>query len=146
MVKKHTSAGGLIARKTDKAVEVALIGRKKDEKVIWQIPKGLVEEGEEIEKTAQREVREETGLKGEVLKKIGEIGYFYWFEGEKVFKTVHFFLLKYTEGSTADHDDEVDYARWFKIGEAESALNYKSEKEIMDKARKMIENEAALNI
>lgn len=144
MVKRHTSAGGLIVRKADNAVEVALIGRKKDEKVIWQIPKGLVEEGEAADKTAQREVMEETGLKGEVVKKIGEIGYFYRFEGERVFKTVHFFILKYVEGSTSDHDDEVDFAKWFKIEEAERALNYKNEREILSRAKEMIENEAAL--
>jgi len=146
MAKTQTSAGGIIFRKLGSSLEVALIGRKKAEKITWQIPKGMVEEGEEIEKTAQREVREETGLSGEVFKKIGKISYWYYFEGERIFKSVHFFLLKYIEGSVENHDDEVDFARWFQIEEAEKALAYKNEREILAKAKKMIEDEAAFNI
>ena len=57
----------------------------------------------------------------------------------KIHKTVHFYLMKFLEGSTGDHDDEVDEARWYPVDEALRKLSFKSEREIMQKAKGMIE-------
>lgn len=64
------SAGGVLL----KGNQVLLI---KSPSGVWTFPKGMVEEGEDLKDTAIREVQEETGVKGEVLQKIGEIEYFY---------------------------------------------------------------------
>ncbi len=139
IIKKQISSGGVIFRKSDNSIEVALIavrGRK-----AWCLPKGLIDKNEAPPETALREVREEAGLHGEIIEKIGHISYWYFINEDrvKVHKMVHFFLLKYIKGDTEDHDHEVDEARWFQIDEAIETLSYRSEKQIMQKAKGMIE-------
>ncbi|MDO8447152.1 MAG: NUDIX domain-containing protein [Deltaproteobacteria bacterium] len=72
---RQLSSGGVIYRKGDNGIEVALIAVK--EGTVWCLPKGLVEEGENIARTAHREVKEETGLDGKIIEKIDHIQYFY---------------------------------------------------------------------
>lgn len=134
------SSGGVTFRNTENGVDIALIlvrGKK-----TWCLPKGLIDKGEDALEAALREVREETGLNGEILDKIGHISY--WFkrrdDSAKVHKTVHFFLLKYLSGSTDDHDHEVDQARWFPMDQAINKLAFRSEKEIAQKAKVLIDN------
>jgi 8-oxo-dGTP pyrophosphatase MutT (NUDIX family) len=139
VIKKQISSGGVIYRKSDYGIEVALIavrGRK-----AWCLPKGLIDKNEEPPQTALREVREEAGLKGEIIDRLGQISYWYSLNDDrvKVHKMVHFFLLKYIKGDTADHDHEVDEAKWFPIDEAIETLSYRSEKQIVLKAKGMIE-------
>lgn len=137
-IKKRVSSGGVIYRGSKGGFEVALVELKN--KKVWCLPKGLIDKGEDPPTTALREVREETGLTGEMVDKIGHISYWYFLKDDmiRIHKTVHFFLLKYLRGSTDNHDHEVDEARWFPIDEAIRNLTYKSEKEIMQKARGMI--------
>ena len=101
----------------------------------WQLPKGWIEEGESMEQTARREVREEAGIDAEVVGALDTISYRYTStydpEPVRVRKKVHFFLLRYLSGNTADHDDEVVEARWAEIGEAERMLAFKDEKRIV---------------
>ncbi|GBD97662.1 putative mutator protein MutT4 [bacterium BMS3Abin06] len=137
-IKKRISSGGVIFRISENNIEVVLVavrGRS------WCIPKGIIEKGEDPPAAALREVREETGLAGEILDKIGWISYWFFLKEEmvRIHKTVHFYLLKYIDGKTDDHDDEVDEAKWFTIDEAIKKLSYKSEREIMQKAKAMIE-------
>ena len=61
---------------------------------------------------AQREVREETGIVAEPVRELGESRYWYRRDGRTIAKSVHFFLFRYLGGDTADHDDEVEEARW----------------------------------
>ncbi|HMK50390.1 MAG TPA: NUDIX hydrolase, partial [Thermodesulfovibrionales bacterium] len=126
-LRTQVSSGGVIFRRNDGDVDVALISVKNGS--IWCLPKGVINEGESPENTALREVSEETGLKGRILGKLGEITY--WFhirdENAKCKKTVHFYLMEYEGGDVADHDWEVDSASWFPIDEAVAKANYKGE-------------------
>jgi len=139
-IKGQISAGGVIFQRSDKGTEVALVAVK--DKTRWCLPKGAIDKDEAPQITALREVREETGLSGEIVDKIGEVSYWYFLRDEntRFHKTVHFYLLKYVSGSTDDHDWEVNDARWFLIDEAIDKATYKGEKEILQKAKKMIEN------
>lgn len=132
------SSGGIIFRHPRGGkVEVALVARQdRESKQVWCLPKGLVEKGEGLEETALREVKEETGLSGEVVASLGQIDYwFYWKEDQtRYHKFVHFFLIRYTSGRLEDHDFEMEEARWVPIGEAIKMLSYKNEAEIMKRA------------
>ena len=138
-IKKQTSSGGVIFRNSRKGIEAALIAVKN--KTVWCLPKGAIDKNEDFQTAAVREVREETGLLGEIIDEIGKISYWYFSKDENVRfnKTVYFYLMEYKSGSTDAHDQEVDEARWFLIDEAINKLTYKGEKEILQKARQMIE-------
>lgn len=136
----QVSSGGVAFRVSAAGTEVALISVGPEKR--WQLPKGLVDAGEAPEVTALREVREEAGIKTELLERIDTIEY--WYVGNKgkqrvrFHKFVHFFLLRYLSGQVQDHDREVNEARWIPIHEAKKMLAFKSEKQALEKAMVLI--------
>ena len=130
------SAGGVIYRPGQEGAEVCLIATYGGK--TWQLPKGLIERGEAEEEAASREVSEETGLQGELLQRLDKIEYWYvWDYGEgreRVHKFVSFFLFRCTGGSTDDHDEEVDEARWFPLDEARKRLSFENERRVLELA------------
>ncbi len=134
---REISAGGVVFRPVGDVIEVALISVKHGK--VWGLPKGLVEKGENLARTAHREVKEETGLDGKIIKNLGHIEYFFTFKHEeeltRVFKIVYFFLMEYTGGDVSDHDDEVVDCRWFPLDEGIGLLKYEDEKGILKKAK-----------
>ena len=135
------SAGGVAFRWGNSEPEIAIVSVKP--KLRWQLPKGIVDPGESPEVTALREVREEAGIETERLALIETIEYWYRSlrNGEPVryHKFVHFYLLKYRSGNVSDYDHEVEEARWVSFDEALEMLEFKSEREVVEKARGMIE-------
>lgn len=142
MVMHRISSGGVVFRSKGASYEVALIrvARVGGENA-WALPKGWVEKGEDLEQAAVREVREETGLDAKVLRKLDEITYEFYSKADRgrISKTVHLFLLEHLGGDTADHDEEVEEARWFSIEEAIRTLTYKNEREVVEKAARLIQ-------
>ena len=102
-------------------------------KRVTGLPKGGLEAGETPEQAAAREVREETGVVANVLGPLGDVRYMYRRGGRRVRKTVHFFLCEYVRGSTADHDHEVDNARWIALSSAREALSYPGERALIER-------------
>jgi 8-oxo-dGTP pyrophosphatase MutT (NUDIX family) len=129
---REFSAGGLVVRKMRGRLYVATVLVK--DGTVHAFPKGNIEPGEKGVDTAVREVREETGLAAEVVEKLGDVKYWYvrkWSDGERVFKVVSFFLLRYRSGSLRDYQrDEVDGAEWIPLGDAPNLLAYRGEKEM----------------
>jgi len=134
------SAGGVIYRDGDHGPDVCLI--QTQERKAWQLPKGIIEQGEETAQAALREVSEETGLSGEVVRSLDKIEYWYvWKENGdavRVHKWVYFYLIRFTSGDTEDHDDEVDDAVWKPIDEAAKLLSFESEQDILRQAAEAI--------
>jgi len=128
---KEISAGGVIYRKTGDDIEIALIHTRNR----WGLPKGHVEERESVEQAALREVREETGLEGKLIRKLGDIGYSYrekeGHEPVRIYKRVHFYLLR-------DHDHEADDVRWFPIEQAVKQLKFATERKMVHRAWSML--------
>ncbi len=139
--KAQVSAGGAVYRKTENRIETVLIAVGADHR--WQLPKGIVNAGETLSQAAVREVREETGIDTIPGELIDQIEYWYYGQSEnrrlRFHKIVHFYLLKYKSGNTEDHDQELEEARWVEIDEAQELLTFKSEREILAKAKQMIQ-------
>jgi 8-oxo-dGTP pyrophosphatase MutT (NUDIX family) len=137
----QVSAGGVAFRWNDSEPEIAIVSMKP--KLRWQLPKGIVDPGESPEVTAVREVREEAGIETDRLALIETIEYWYRSvkNGQPVryHKYVHFYLLKYKDGDVFNHDHEVEEARWVRFDQALEMLEFKSEREVVEKAKEMIE-------
>jgi 8-oxo-dGTP pyrophosphatase MutT (NUDIX family) len=111
--------------------EVAVVTPRRG---VLALPKGHPDGDETLEQAATREVREETGLVAEPQGELGEVRYWYTFRGERVLKSVTFFLFEYLSGSVEDHDDEVESAQWIPLERAPELLSYKGEREMAEKA------------
>lgn len=144
---QQESAGGVVYRRKDAIIEVAVIGVAAGDEQRWQLPKGLVGAGEAPEETALREVREETGLNAETVMPLRTIEY--WYYGRRgsdrirYHKFVYFFLMRYLSGDVRDHDHEVTEARWVAIDEAARLLTFKSEREVIEEAAARLRRDPA---
>lgn len=136
-IQHDISSGGVCFRDGRDGVDVVLIQTRADR---WQLPKGAIEEGETREQAARREVREETGIDGEILEHLETIEY--WFTAgtrrQRRHKSVHLFLLRFLSGDTTDHDDESLDAAWFPIDVALKKLTFANERHAMEMARERI--------
>src|SRR5690349_25145106 len=98
----------------------------------WALPKGRIDPGERGEETALREVEEETGVHGRSLGKLGDVRYWFNWDGERVFKVVSFFLVRYERGRLGDVGEpfrhEVAETRWLPLEDAGRLLAYAGER------------------
>ena len=126
---RETSYGGVVVRGGEVLV-ITPAGKRR----VTGLPKGGPNPGESGEQTAAREVREETGVTAAVREPLGDVNYWYRRGGRRVYKTVHFYLFDYVSGSTADHDHEVENARWMSLEDARTALSYPGERALIERA------------
>ncbi len=129
---RELSFGGVVVR-GDEVVTIVPRG-----KTVLALPKGGADADETGEQTAVREVREEAGVVATVRAELGDVTYWYRRGGRSVRKTVRFYLCDYVSGSTDDHDHEVEEARWVALAEAEKALAYPGEREMIARARQLL--------
>jgi 8-oxo-dGTP pyrophosphatase MutT (NUDIX family) len=122
-------------RRDGEQIEVVLASRRtRRGELAWGLAKGGIEEDESMEAAAVREVREETGLIGEIESSLGETRYFYVWENVRIRKTVHFFLMRYIGGDIEDRDDEMEEIRWFPLERALKRAAYRGEREVLGRA------------
>jgi 8-oxo-dGTP pyrophosphatase MutT (NUDIX family) len=139
----ETSAGGLVIdgiHGPPEAQVAALIGRvDRRGRMLWSLPKGHIEQGETAEETAIREVAEETGIRGHVLAALGSIDYWFVTEGRRVHKTVHHYLLQFSDGELCDEDIEVTEVAWVPVEELPKRLAYADERRLAEIAGELIQ-------
>jgi 8-oxo-dGTP pyrophosphatase MutT (NUDIX family) len=147
-MRREFSAGGVLVRRLRGRWVVAAIRPGGKPPGIWALPKGLIEAGERGEATALREVAEETGAHGRSLGKLGDVKYvFTWppkpAQGERIFKVVSFFLVRYQGGRLGEVPEEfrheVAEAKWLPLEDAPRLLAYGGEKEMARKAAEFLE-------
>ncbi len=136
--KKVISAGGVLFWRNNNNILICIVKRKG--RNVWVLPRGRVEENENMEETVIREVREETGISPKIIRKIGVINYTYYSPYEKVVynKEVHFYLLKIYKQFKFVPNSEIQDMKWVSIHDAIKMLSYDKEKEIVLKAVKYI--------
>lgn len=144
-MKFEFSAGGIVYKKGQDKIYVLVAQHSQHHG--WVFPKGLIgdhpstssgEVRETKEDAALREVEEETGIKGKIIKPLAPVTYWYVFEKEKIKKTVYYFLMEYVSGNTKDHDFEMEDVEWIPIEEIEKKLTYKSDKQVWKVALRAI--------
>jgi 8-oxo-dGTP pyrophosphatase MutT (NUDIX family) len=139
-VQREFSAGGVLVRRLQGRWMLAAIRPGGKPEGLWALPKGRIDSGESAEATALREVAEETGAHGRSLGKLGDVRYVFTWDGERIFKIVSFFLVRYERGRLGEIPEafrhEVAEARWLPLDEAPRLLAYGGER---DMARKALE-------
>jgi 8-oxo-dGTP pyrophosphatase MutT (NUDIX family) len=147
-MQREFSAGGVLVRRLGGRWMVAAIRPAGKPAGLWALPKGRIDDGESGEETALREVAEETGAHGRSLGKLGDVKYvFTWppkpAQGERIFKVVSFFLVRYQGGRLGEVPEEfrheVAEARWLPLEDAPRLLAYGGEKEMARKAAEFLE-------
>jgi len=160
---REFSAGGVVLRRMSGAWSIAVIEPARDDseppkapasgrrkvarKTVLALPKGLVDPGEKPEQTALREVHEETGITATLTGKLADIKYVYvrsWGDGQRVFKIVSFFLLRYQSGRIDDVSSamrvEVRRALWLPLEDASAKLAYGGERQVVRKAQEYLKS------
>ena len=141
-MRRDFSAGGVLVTKLDGEWVLAAIRPAGKPEGLWVLPKGQIDPGESGEQAALREIAEETGAHGRSLGKIGDTRYWFSWDGERVFKVVSFFLVRYEDGRLGDIPEEfrheVAEARWLPLAEAPALLAYRGEREMAEKAIAML--------
>ena len=127
-MQREFSAGGIVLKNGK------VLLTKHSQNKHWSFPKGLIDPGQTPPEAAVREVREEGGVEAEILDKVGYNKYVYTLNGEKIFKVVTYFLMKYVSGDPKDHDWEVEEAGWYTPEDALKQLTFSQDKALLKKA------------
>jgi 8-oxo-dGTP pyrophosphatase MutT (NUDIX family) len=134
-MKLQFSAGGIVFKNKD------ILVSQHSQHHGWVFPKGLIGDhvdGESKEETALREVKEETGVEGKIVRAFKPVAYWFIFDGEKIKKTVYYYLMEYIDGDISKHDDEMENVEWLPKNKVEGRLTYKSDKIVWQEALKIL--------
>ncbi|MDQ2807853.1 MAG: NUDIX hydrolase [Chloroflexota bacterium] len=135
-----TSAGGVVYRQEGGNLVILMIA---DSQGRWSFPKGMVQRGEDPATAALREVQEETGIVGQLLRLLGETRYIYRQSGQLVTKTVYFYLIRAQSQAITPQLSEVADARWFPSAEALRRSAFAANTDLLRKAIDLLTAEGA---
>ncbi|MGA8943121.1 MAG: NUDIX hydrolase [Thermoactinomyces sp.] len=139
---KENSAGGVVFRKRNGKIEILMI---EDRFGKWTLPKGKLEPGETDEQTALREIEEETGIRGRIVRSLAQVGYTYEHqEWGEVVKTVHYFLVEALKGEETPQLEEINGVKWLtmeKAWEKQQAFGYGNNETVLKKAINLLDRQ-----
>ncbi len=137
-MRREFSAGGVLVRRMRGRWYLAAIRPGGKPAGLWALPKGGIGPGEDPGATALREVEEETGAHGRLDRKLGDVRYVYTWDGERIFKVVSFFLVRWSGGRIGEIAPEfaveVAEVRWLPLEDAPRLLAYGGERDMAAKA------------
>lgn len=124
------SAGGVVLSPEGEILVVSQHGTS------WSLPKGHIEEGEDAETAARREIKEESGLKNiRIIKKLGDYKRYkidlHSGDDFSELKHIHIFLFETTETHLSPEDTENPEARWLSPSKAMKLLTHRKDKEFL---------------
>lgn len=129
------AAGGLVTNERNEVLLISRLGR-------WDLPKGKVERREDVKDAAIREVREECGISPlEIESKICKTYHVYTIDGKRMFKTTHWFAMRYAGSQTLvpQTEESIVEARWVPADSLASFLSntYQTIADVFANAEKM---------
>lgn len=127
------SAGGVVVR-GDEMIVIVPVKRAADGARVTGLPKGHLDGDETPEQAAQREIAEETGVEADLIEELGDVRYRYERHRRRTEKVVRFYLFRYRSGDVADHDHEIEEARWVPMEQALEELTYPGERDMVKHA------------
>lgn len=125
------SAGGVVFNDNGGELKLLMI---LDRFGHWTFPKGKVEEGENAEEAALREIREETGIGGTVVGLLGDTAYAYAHDEETIHKRVLYYLVKANGSKIIPAEAEIAGAEWVSPEEADKRCGYENNRELVKRA------------
>ena len=123
------SAGGVVI--DDRGQFLLIRARDLRNRPVWTLPKGTLAAGETSQQAALREVQEETGYRCEVVRELEAVTYWFQRAGQRIKKTVHWYLMRPLE-KVGDHDHEVDEVAWTDRDDALRRLRYDSDRRLLE--------------
>lgn len=173
LIKREFSAGGVVYKKLKVKSEklkvlwlitkMATLPKSFHPPNTWRLPKGWLDDAgemipgpfasgkekaseEDLQRAALREVAEEGGVEATIVEKIGTIKFFFNSTRGKVLKFVTFYLMEWIKDNKAGFDDETSEIAWLPYEEARKKLSYSSEKQVLDKAKEILERPRQENL
>lgn len=139
---KEISAGGVVYKKVGSKIKILMI---EDKYFKLTIPKGKQEAGETLPETALREIKEETGIEGVVIKPLKKIYYQYSDHARgRIDKEVTYYLVEATGGQIKVQIEEINQAFWLDLAEAREVQlkkGYNNNQEVFNNAYQELKQE-----
>jgi len=144
-MRREFSAGVVLVRRMRGTHWLAAVRPQGKPAGTWALPKGLLDREESPAETALREGYEETGVRGRLGPKLGDVRYVYTWQGDRVFKVVSFYLAFAAGGRIGElspgMDVEVAEARWLRLDDAPRLLAYRGERDMAERARETLQGD-----
>lgn len=125
--------GGAVAYRLEQGEARFLLVTAKSHPDRWIFPKGRIEDGEEAARTALRELREEAGVRANLVGPLGRVK----MRTSRGKLTVEYFLVSFLDEGTPELGRE---RRWVPYAEARALLSHEDIKIVLDQANALVDN------